>query len=73
MKTFKQIYQELNYRTEMVAAILPAVTRVAVPLLKAAAKNPHVQAAAIDGAAKVGGLLKKKLPPKLPPTEEEEV
>ena len=68
MKTFKQLYQEINYTTEVVAAILPVVGRVAV----AAAKNPHVQAAAIKVAGKVAGNLlnKKKLPV---PTEGEEV
>ena len=65
MKTFNQFYQEINYRTEMVAAILPVVGRVAV----AAAKNPHVRAAAIDVAGRLAGKLLKK---KLPPTEEEE-
>ena len=49
----------------MVAAILPVVGRVAV----AAAKNPHVRAAAIDVAGRLAGKLLKK---KLPPTEEEE-
>lgn len=67
MKTFKQLYQEINYTTEM-AAILPVVGRIAVE----AAKNPHVQAAAINVAGKVAGKLlnKKKLPV---PTEGEEV
>lgn len=61
MKTFKQLYQEINYTTEVVAAILPVAGRI----LGAAARNPHVQAAAIDVAGKVAGKLlnKKKLPP----------